>query len=89
MHDSRLGYRPLLILNFEKMTQSESDKNAYDAYEQLCKENGNMVSLMQLRIMVRAMGAERSFAICVDMPNEVKHIMLAVCRHIETTNVTN
>lgn len=68
------------------MTQSESDKNAYDAYEQICKQHNNMTTLMQLRIMVKAIGAKRSLELCIGMPDEVKHIMLAVCRHIEYTN---
>lgn len=74
------------------MTQSESDKNAYDAYEQLCKVNGDMTSLMQLRIMVKAIGAERSHVLAVmnsGLPDDVKDIMLAVSRHIESTNITN
>jgi len=73
------------------MTQAESDKNAYDAYEQLCKVNGDMTSLMQLRIMVKSIGAERTHVLAMlgGLPEEVKDIMLAVSRHIESTNVTN
>lgn len=73
------------------MTQAESDKNAYLAFRKLCDENKNMEPLFQLKFMVQSMGADRAHVMATmnsGLPDDVKEVMHAVARHMETIDKT-